>query len=170
MTTINIPDFLAAADVLQDTIDEADRLPRDEAINVMFAIEALKKKCNEALDALKLALVSQMELNDSIVRGGFEVKCGDAGKWQYHHDAIARATAIIASRPDEDTGEIPSPHRAAAEAARMMRQIYASDSTDAKVGKLDEFGIVRDAVRDFVAAGKKKISVRPATVDRRNNE
>lgn len=158
--TISIPDFEAVEDLLADTVEEAERLTPSDAVDVILAVERLIASAKKAVDALKLGMLNQLE--DSIVRDGQEFARVPAGKWVFDHDGIAKAVAKIASEPDED-GVVPTAHRAAAEAARMMRQAYASDSTSAKVGKLSSFGIDPKDVRDFVGEGTFKITKRPAT-------
>ena len=158
--TISIPDFLAVEDLLADTVEEAERLTPSDAVDVILAIEKLIGAAREAVDALKAGMLNQLE--ESIIRDGQEFRKVPAGSWVFDHDDIAKRVAVIASAHDED-GVVPTAHRAAAEAARMMRQIYASDSTPAKVGKLNEFGIADRDVRDFHGDGTFKITKRPAT-------
>lgn len=158
--TISIPDFLAVEDLLDDTIEEAEHVSASEAVDMILAIDKLISHARKAVDALTGGMLKTLE--GSIIREGQEFRRVPAGQWVFDHDDIAKRVAVIASQPDEE-GREPSPHRAAAEAARMMRQIYASDSTKAKTGKLNSFGIPDGEVRDFVGEGTYKVTKRPAT-------
>jgi hypothetical protein len=134
---------------------------------VILAIERLAAKCRTAIAALNGGLVDTLE--GSLIRDGHEFKRVPAGKWVWDHDRIARQVALEAASVNEH-GEVPTAHRAAAEAARMMRQIYASDSTPAKKGKLQSFGLDPDDLRDFVGEGTFKISKTPTTTPERKHE
>lgn len=164
--TISIPDFLAVEDLLDDTIEEAEHLSASDAVDVILAVEKLAAKCREAVAALNGGLLNTLE--GSIVREGHEFRKVPAGQQVYDHDAVARRVALIASCPDDD-GVVPTAHRAAAEAARMMKILYTSASTTAKVGGkgkhigLVDFGIEPSEVRDFVGEGTFKISKTPTT-------
>lgn len=161
--TINIPEFEAMLDVLDDTIGEValDRLEPAEAIDVRRAIEQVMSKARDAIWAIDQSLVKRIE-RGSIIRDGFEYTIAPNGKWVWDHDDIAKQVATEASRPDEN-GVVPTAHRAAAEAARMMRQIYASDATQAKMGKMQSFGLDPRDFRDFVGAEGRKVVKKPTT-------
>ncbi len=155
---MNVPDIEAMIDVVHDLRDNSDTLDAERSVDMRRAADLLRAAAVELRDFADMQLCKLMEFGDEMERDGMLYKIGNAGKWQWDHDAIATAVACLAS---------DSPH--AAHAVAMMQEIYVSPSTDAKVGQLERYGIPVDPMRDWVNETVKKVeagAVKPMKVKR----
>jgi hypothetical protein len=153
--SITPADVLAAIDVLVQAQNESDDMPFETAIALREAVEELKRRSNETIGLLTMEMLRQVEAAAKTVDGVTYIAVNDS-KDTWDHDQIeARvvATARLAAL-DKTTGEI-DPAEAARQAAWLMRKIYVSPSTTAKVGALGELELDADDVRTRKTKGRK---------------
>ena len=136
-----IPDVEASIDVLKDVAEMSDSLKADEAVEFRVAVEHVLAQCRLTIDLLNQQIISVME--EDVVRDGRRFYVGrKKDQERFDHDAICGAVLKHAVTADEEW--TASAIAAAREAVHAMRNIYLSDSTKAKVGQLDRYGIPRD--------------------------
>ncbi len=155
---MNVPDIEAMIDVVHDLRDNSDTLDAERAVDVRRAADLLRAAAIELRDFCDMQLCKLMEFGDEMERDGMLYRIGSAGRWQWDHDAIATAVACLA----DDTPGMPG-----GTAARIMRDIYVSDSTPAKVGQLERHRIPVEPMRDWVNETTKKVeagAVKPPKV------
>ena len=164
---ISVPEFQAVGDLIDDTIAECESLSLDDGVDVHNAFEIVRRKARDAQLALEMAMQTQLE-GQVVIRDGRQFEMTPFDGYSYDHNEIAKRVARIASMPDGE-GVVPTAHRAAAEAARMMLGLYVSDSTDAKVGDrgkpgLETFGIPKNEVREARKLnGRKRVKISTVT-------
>lgn len=138
-----IPDVEAGTDVLRDVADMSDSLTPTEAVEFRVAVERVLAECRLTIDLLNMQIIKTLE--QDVVRDGRRFYVGRKKESErFDHDAICGAIlSHVADLPDMVDTEGDGAF-AAREAVHAMRNIYLSDSTKAKVGQLDRYGIPRD--------------------------
>ena len=139
-------DVEASIDVLKDVIGISDTMTAEEAVEFRIAIERVVSECKMAIDMLNMHLLTVLEQDVIRDRRRFYVTYKKDHE-RFDHDAISGGVIRYVTQPDDD-GVIPSTVEAARNAVHAMRNIYVSDSTKAKVGQLDRYGIPRDPKTD----------------------
>lgn len=134
--------ILVVCDLLDDVINEADSHTIEQAVVVRHTIAEVITKAKEAIAALDVHLTSEMELYEPVQFKGWEfTNVRKAEKTRFAHGTIAgRVQKLAVTAGTDDNGET-SPLEAVRHAVEMMRRIYLSDSTGAKVGELKRLGI-----------------------------
>ena len=148
-------DVLAAVDVLVQAQNESDDMEFELAIALRDAAEELKRRTSETIGLLEMEMLRQIEAAPKTV-GGVTYLAVNDNKDTFDHDQIeARAVAVARlAAYDKETGEIDV-GEAARQAAHLMRKVYVSPSTKAKVGGLGELDLDADDVRTRQTKGRK---------------
>lgn len=140
-------DMLVSTDLMNDLVGEVETYRVDEAVYLRHTLMTIAAKAKFAIAALDTHLVDVMEFGDAVEYKGWTFRKGTTKERErFDHDEIARRvrTAIYEFLPSEENGDFyRGANAGAAEAIRVMRDIYLSDSTKAKVGQLDRLGIPR---------------------------
>lgn len=149
-----VPDILASADVLDDVHELSDSLTAVEAVEFRQAAEVVLAKARNTIAALNEQLVKVLE--GDIVRDGrryFVRRKKDTER--FDHSAIAggvMAHLTVLAHDEMEKGHDDDYFDGFLDGGRqaidVMSNIYLSDSTKAKVGQLDRYGIPRDPVKD----------------------
>lgn len=140
-----LPDVHALSDVVTDIREASDSMSVEDCIAFRLALSTHLKEVQAAIAALDQQLVLTMETSRIADGYLFAVKRRKE-KVRYDHAKIARHVRDAAL----DYGGVPAtPGIAAEQATKLMRDIYISDSTKAKVGMLKVLDIPRDEVESF---------------------
>lgn len=140
-------DVEAATDVLKDVVGISDTLTAEEAVEFRVAVERVLAECRLTIDMLNMHLLTVLEQDVIRDRRRFYVTRKKDHE-RFDHDAISGGVIRYVTAADEETGELPNRVEIARNAVHAMRNIYVSDSTKAKVGQLDRYGIPRDPNTD----------------------
>lgn len=137
-------DIEAAIDVVDDIARESELLGVEDAVNTLEALERLAAAVREASSLIETQAVQQLE-QPKVINGRRYVR-HDEYKRRFNHDRIAKMAAErgVADR----NGEILSPRDAARNTANLMRKIYVSDSSTAKVGMMRHYLGVGDVAAE----------------------
>lgn len=159
-------DILAATDLLSELIEESDTLAVDDAIQMIEVVSLLSSEARRTIDLLTAHLHKVME------KGGRELAgrrytTSPRTKQTYDHDTIAAKVIHRALKPDEN-GELPPARDAVNFAVTLMRDLYVSDSTKAKVGVLkgDVLELDVEDLRDTVPTGTYEVKVKDPTTNK----
>jgi len=140
-------DVEASTDVLRDVTNLSDSLTAEEAVEFRIAVEKVLAECRLTIDMLNMQLVKVLETDVVRDRRRFYVTRKKDNE-RFDHDAICGGVVnhTLRGEFDFETGEVIEPERdeAVRQAVHAMRNIYVSDSTKAKVGQLDRYGIPRE--------------------------
>ncbi len=163
--------ILASVDMLAALLLEADSHSADEAVYLRHVCETVRKKAVETIAALHTHLVDVLE--EPIDHAGWHYRKGFKKETErFDHEGIGkrvRSAAVQRVMFAYDGSDATAFKRGvtvgAAEAISIMSDIYISDSTKAKVGQLDRYGIPRNpkddgSVRTY-AKGDPIIDVSP---------
>ncbi len=146
-------DILVSLNLMDDTIQDVEKHRVDEAILLRHAAETLRKKAVEMIAALDLHLVSVMEWGDTVDHAGWHYRKGRAKERErFDHEEIRhRVTNLVRVEGEEYRRGVTGKRFTfydgvawgAKRAAAILRDIYLSESTKAKVTELDRYGIPR---------------------------
>jgi hypothetical protein len=141
-----LPDVHALSDVVTDITEASDSMSVEDCIAFRLALSNHLKEVQAAVAALDQQLVLTLEVPR--VEGGylFSVRRRKE-KVRYAHDKIARHVRDEAVL--DDKGLLATPREAAEKATKLMRDLYISDSTKAKVTVLKTLDIPRGEVESF---------------------
>jgi hypothetical protein len=140
-------DLEAAIDVVDDIARDSEQLSVEDAVNALDALERLAAAIREAMSLVETQAVQQLE-QPKVVNGRRYVR-HDEYKRRFNHDRIAK---MVADRAIADrNGELLSTKDAVRNAANLMRKIYVSDSSTAKVGMIRHYLGVGDVTEENLA-------------------
>ena len=141
-------DIEAAIDVVDDIARESELLALRDAIAALEALDRLAHAAREARTLVEMQMVALLEQPQIV--DGRRWKRSDEYKRRYEHDRIVK---MVADRAIADrNGELLDAKAAARNAANLMRKIYVSPSTDAKVGMLRHYLGVGNVLAENLAA------------------
>jgi hypothetical protein len=148
-------DMLVSTDLMNDLVGEVETYRVDEAVYLRHTLMTIAAKAKFAISALDAHLVDVMEFGDAVDYKGWTFRKGrKKERVRFDHEEIGKRVADAAyDRAAEAWGSDSEDYRtgaqrAAREAVAIMGDIYLSESTHAKVGQLDRYGIPRDPKRD----------------------
>lgn len=140
-------DLLVSTDLMDDVIRDVEKHRVDEAILLRHTAMAVIAKAKETIAALDIHLCDVMEFGDAVNYKGWTFRKGRTKERErFDHAEIGRwvRKAIYDQITSEDNSDFyRGANIGAAEAIRIMSDIYLSDSTKAKTGQLDRYGIPR---------------------------
>ena len=153
--SITAADILAALDVLFQAQEESDDMSFDLAIELRAASRELARQAKKTADLLEMEMLRQVEDGPKMV-GTVNYFAVNDNKTTWDHDRIESDVVARAKEAalDRQTGEFVA-DEAARQAADMMRQIYVSPSTTAKMGALSDLGVDIPTVRQRERKGRK---------------
>lgn len=157
-------DIDAAGMVLADITELSDSLSAEDALDYRLAIERLRAVAADTIKDLDNQL--RRVLEHQVERHGRYYWIGHKKDTErFMHGAIAGEVQRQALQPDPDTGQIPDARTAVRRAVALMRGLYLSDSTKAKIGALSALGLNTDrnnpdSVRTWTK-GEKIVEFRP---------
>lgn len=135
---MTIPDVLASCDVLVDVQDASDAMTAEQCIEYRVACEAVLRAAKAAIDLLNMQFVKVSETD--VIRDGRRFYVGrKKDRVRFAHDIIE--AAVVAQAAAASPGTAISGAR---EAADLMRKLYVTDSTEAKIGALNALGLNTD--------------------------
>lgn len=140
-------------DLLDDVIENSESHTVEQAVDARATILAVLSRCKDAIAMLDQHLIKTLE--SPIVREGhlYEVK-SKRERVRFDHGAIAgRVQTVALAWAVDENGEV-SPLSAVQTAVQIMRDIYLSPSSTAKMGELDRYEIDR-SVRTNEWGGKE---------------
>jgi hypothetical protein len=148
-------DIAAAIDVLREAAEQSENMDFDDAVALVDAIKEMRSAAGVTISMLEMALLAQVEIAPRQV-GGRAFIAVDDGPLRYEHDRIESQVIDWATlqATDRETG-LTNAREAARQATWMMRQVYVSPSTTAKVAALKEMEIPMDEVRTKEKKGRK---------------
>lgn len=159
-------DLEAAAWVIHDVRESSENYDPADAIERRILLQKLKAAAQEAIDMLDMSLIKLMDGQPMIIRDGQKFWIGPkTDKEVVDHDAVIR---WVQNRARDVLAEIEAPPETVEEgvtvgagaAARVMRDLYLSDSTRVKKTELDRYGIPRSVID--VQRGAKQVKQAPA--------
>jgi hypothetical protein len=141
---MTIPDVEASCDVLVDVQDASDSMTPEQCIEYRVACEAVLKAAKTAIDLLNMQFVKISETD--VIRDGRRFYVGrKKDRERFDHDLIeATVVAEAVDRSEADDGERFVARTAARAAADLMRRLYITDSTSAKISALNALGLNTD--------------------------
>lgn len=155
--------ILASLDMMELVCLDADTHTVDEAVYLRHVGMQMAAKAKRMMEFLDLHLLDVLE--EPIDHAGWQFRRGRKKESErYDHDEIL--TQLRTQVLEESwEGEFKGEAALLAELAERFRNVYLSDSTKAKVGQLDRYGIPRDprnddSVRTF-RKGDRYIDVSP---------
>lgn len=162
--------ILASLDMMEQTCMDADKHTVDEAVYLRHTAMKLIDQAKRTIAFLDLHLLDVLE--EPINHAGWQFRQGfKKDRERYDHDEIRkhiikRVSEVASEMNPAAPQEFFSGVRVGADVALLtMSDIYLSDSTKAKVGQLDRYGIPRDPKRDdsvrTYEKGDKYIDVSP---------
>lgn len=157
-------DIDAAGMVLKDITELSDSLSAEDALDYRLAIEKLRAAAADTIKDLDTQL--RRVLEHQVERHGRYYWIGHKkDSERFIHGKIAGEVQRRALQPDPDSGEIPDAPTAVRRAVALMRGLYLSDSTKAKIGALHSLGLNTDrnnpaSVRTWTK-GEKQLEFRP---------
>jgi hypothetical protein len=164
-------DIEAAAFVCHDVREESEAYTATEAIEMRIALERLIGAAREAISFLDMSLLKLLDGQPEIIRDGrkFYVAAKTVRE-RVDHDAVIDHVRHIcrdaagevddaAERYDEGSRDLIAV--GAGLGAKVMRDLYLSDSTSVKKQQLDRYGIPRNVID--VQRGAKMVKEIPAT-------
>lgn len=131
--TVVSGDLRAAIDVVDQLAERSDSLRVDEAVEALEALAQLGNAVKQAMVLIESGAANQLE-QPRVIGNRRYVKANRYTR-RFNHERIAKMIAVQASI-NNITGEIASAVKAAETATYLMREIYVSHSTDAKMGAL----------------------------------
>jgi len=157
--SITPADILAAIDVLTQAQNESDDISFELGVELRAACKELARQSKVTSDLLEMELLRQVEDGPKQV-GSVNYLAVNDNKMTFDHDRIESDVVTEARRRavDEETGDI-DPGEAARQAAYMMRQVYVSASSTAKIGALGDVGVDIPSVRTREKKGRKLLEV-----------
>jgi hypothetical protein len=135
---MTLGDVHASADVLLDVADYSDTMTPEQCIEYRVACEAVAKAAKTAIDLLNMQFVKVAETD--VIRDGRRFYVGrKKDRVRFDHDLIEAAVVTTAAAHSPGTAI-----SGARQAADLMRKLYVSDSTDARIGALNALGLNTD--------------------------
>ena len=164
--------ILASTDLMDEIIRDVEAHTDGEAVFLHHTMAQVIAKAKLAQAALELHLLDVLEV--PIDHAGWQYRRGrKKDRERFDHREIGKRVHKFVDRTvteqyagDEAIAYGNGVHDGAAEAIRIMSDLYLSDSVTAKVGQLDRLGIPRnpktseDSVRTWVK-GDRYIDVSP---------
>lgn len=140
-----IGDIHAAADVLIDVGEYSDTMTPAQCIEHRIACEVVLKAAQDAIALLNTQFVKVAE--QDVVMDGRRFYVGrKKDRVRFDHDKIIRHVRTLAALDHQDDGyeRLAGINVGAEAVAAMLKQIYLSDSSTAKVGALSALGLNTD--------------------------
>jgi hypothetical protein len=148
-------DMLVFTDLASEVVVDVEKHRVDEAVLLRHTAMTVIKAAKEMIAALDTHLCDVMEFGDAVLYKGWEFRKGRTKERErFDHDEIGKRIlhrvddVAVELHPDEVPQFFYGVHVGADVALRTMRDIYLSDSTKAKTGQLDRYGIPRDPRKD----------------------
>lgn len=149
---VSMGDLLAVMDVIGRLIELSDEMDLETAV---ATLEVLGQLGSEVRRAQSMVETQEMRLLEQpkIIDGQRYVKTPKYTR-RFDHDRVARLVRDRAA-VDRRTGEVNHTMAAVGLAISLMRKIYVSDSTDAKVTALKTYLGVGDVIAENLARDER---------------
>jgi hypothetical protein len=147
-------DMLVFTDLATDVVADVEKHRVDEAVLLRHTAMTVITAAKKMIEALDLHLCDVMEFGDAVDYKGWTFRKGRTKERErFDHDEIAFGVLqavedVIVAGDRVPIEQLAGCRAGAGEAVRIMRDIYVSDSTKAKVGQLDRYQIPRDKDAD----------------------
>jgi hypothetical protein len=146
-------DVDAATEVCDMIAADADALDFDQAVEFMDALERLRRQAKLAVDMILSTMLDHLEAGGPRQYGTRTFLPVDDTVKRFDHDEVLRKLGAVALI--DDNGEIRNPGEALELMAEMVRDVYLSESTQAKVTALAKLDLDPDDFRERLRRGRK---------------